>query len=267
MRPLLAIARREYTALLLTPAGFIIAALFMFLCAMIYFVIAPNLFGTGFRQGQPASLRLFFETGAWVLFLVAPAISMRTISDELRTGTMETLLTAPVSEWVIVMGKFAGAMGVLITMLLPTLLMPLAMEVYGRPDHGEIISGYLGLLLLGSACMASGMFFSSLTASQVLSFLATVFFWMILLMATLGLPAAAAALGELSAQDGGGVWLLRLSSLLESAARLAGEINPVLHLRSFVLGLIDSYSVAVFLALTAAFLVLAIRALEWRRWT
>jgi len=267
VRALLAIARREYTALLLTPAGCIIAALFMFLCAMIYFVIAPNLFGSGFRQGQPASLRLFFETGAWTLFLVAPAISMRTISDELRTGTMETLLTAPVGEWTIVLGKYLGAMGVLATMLLPTLLLPLAIEVHGRPDHGEILCGYLGLLLLGSACLASGMFFSSLTASQVLSFLATVFFWMVLLLATLGLPAAAAALTELGAQEGGGVWLLRLSSIFDSAARLAAEITPVTHLRSFVLGLVDSYAIAVFLALTAGFLAMAMRALEWRRWT
>jgi len=266
MRAICAIARREYAGMLYAPAGWIIAALFMFLCSLMYLVVAPNLFGTGFRQGQPASLRVFFETAAWVLFLIAPALSMRTISDELRTGTIETLLTAPVSERTIMIGKYLGSMGVLATILLPTLFFAFLLEMHGRPDPGETLCGYLGLLLLGSACLASGMFFSCLTASQVLAFLTTVFFWMILLIATLGLPAAAHAFTDLAGQEGGGVWLLRVAAAFESAASLAGQINPVQHLRRFVHGLVDTYSIAVFVALTAGFLVASMRALEWRRW-
>ena len=265
MTALLAISRRELLAILLAPTGAIVAALFLFFTSLVYFVLAP-LIDAGFSQGQPASLRLFFEIGIWVFFLIAPAISMRSISEELRLGTYEMLMTAPVRESQVILGKFLGSLGFLIVMLLPTIAYVIALAKFGRPDFGEIACGYLGLILIGAAYLATGMLASTLTSSQVLAYIGTAFFWLILLLATMALPHLAAALRSLAEQPDTSEIVSSFLRGLESAASLLSTLSPMARVRDFVNGLADSFNVAYFVVFTSVFLVVAVRSLEMRRW-
>jgi len=216
---------------------------------------------SGFSQGQPASLRLFFEIGMWVFFVIGPAVSMRTISEELRLGTFETLMTAPVSEAEVILGKFFGSLGFLVLVLLPTAVYVIALEWYGRPDYGEVMCGYLGLLLVGAAYLATGIFASTLTSSQVLAYLMTVFFWLILLLTTMGLPLLASWTQRLPVGGGepGFDWL-------GGIARFSAQGNPLLRARGFVIGLVDTFNIVYFLGFTVVFLVAAAKSLGLRRW-
>lgn len=263
---LLAIGRRELMAYLLSPVGALVAALFLFFTALVHFVAAPALMGTGFAQGQPASLRLFFQVGVWVFFVVGPAISMRTLSEEFRLGTIESLLTAPVTEAQIILGKFLGAMGFLVLMLVPTLIYVVALEQHGRPDYGELFCGYLGLLLVGGTYLASGILASTATSSQVLAYLGTIFFWLILLMAAQALPLLAARAEALAGPEPGALVGWAIGGLRGVAAVLEHG-NPVMRTRGFVIGLLDSFNVVFFFVFTVVFLMAAIRGLKSRRWT
>ena len=127
MTQLLAISSRELAAYFRTPVGWVVTALYLALSSVVFavLVLAP---------AEPASLRPFFGLSGWLLMFVAPAISMRLISDEIRSGTIEPLMTAPVSDWLIILGKYAGAVAFLAIMLLPTLVYPATLEALSNPD-------------------------------------------------------------------------------------------------------------------------------------
>lgn len=265
MRPTLAIARRELAATIGSPVGALVAALFLACTAAVWFVLGPQLVGRGFVSGQPASLTLFFETALWMLLLVTPAISMRAISEEVRSGTLEVLLTAPVTERTIIFGKFLGAMIVLTLILLPTLVLVAAVELHGRPDYGEIVAGYLGLLLLGAALVASGILASTLTGSQVMAFLLTILAWLGLLLLTIGLPILGGLAAAIAAARDPGEATRPLLQLGQMVGAAAAEANPLVRVRTLLGGLMDSFSVVYFIALTAACLAIAARGLSVRR--
>ena len=289
MRAILAIAGRELRGSVFSPVGACIIAGFLALTGSIYFILGPQLNGIGFVQGQPATLTFFFNTSLWLLLIAAPAISMRLISEELRLGTLEVLLCAPINERQIIMGKFLGAFIFLVVLLLPTAAFVVAIEVHGRPDYGEIFAGYLGLLLIGSAVIASGLLASTVTASQVMAFLLTLFGWIGAVIAAIGLPRVGALAAtrlrtvEATADEASpaatesvtvsadvapdsvgtiGTWLLEAATWVGRAAELT---NPIGRVRTVLNGLIDSYSIAFFVLLTAFFLVAASRMLAFRR--
>jgi ABC-2 type transport system permease protein len=266
MSETLAIARRELLSFLLSPAGYLVATLFLFFTALVYFAAAPLLVGSGFSAGQPASLRLFFEVAVWVFFIIGPAISMRAISEELRQGTLEMLMTAPISEAQIILGKFFGALGFMVVMLAPTLVYVIALERYGRPDYGEVVCGYLGLLLVGSAYLASGILASALTSSQVLAYVSTLFFWVMLLLGTMVLPHLASLADAVAGRPDTNAFLAALLGALRKGADFLAPGNPITRMRGFVIGLLDSFNVVYFVSFTAVFLVAAVKALGMRRW-
>ena len=262
----IAITRRELGSYLYSPVGYLLPALFLFFTSLIYFAAAPLLVGSGFSQGQPASLRMFFEVGVWVFFIVGPAISMRTISDEVAQGTIETLMTAPVTDSQVIVGKFFGAFGFLVIMLLPTLLYVVILELYGRPDYGELLCGYLGMLLVGAASIASGILASALTRSQMLAYFTTLFFWLVVMLATMLLPFLASLTEGLAGRpDNSPVLELALSWLGNAAGFLAAG-NPITRVRGFLVGLVDTFNIVYFVSFTTVFLVVAVRALGLRRW-
>lgn len=264
MTAALAIARREVAASFLSPVGWLVTALFLFFVGSVFFIVGPQLAGAGFAPGRPASMRLFFEVGIWAMLVVAPATSSRLLAEEIRLGTLETLMTSPIRESTIIWGKFLGAMGTLVVMLAPTLIFIVALERYGRPDYGEIACGYAGLLLVGAACTASGLLASSMTGSQVLAYLLTTFAWLVLLLVTIGLPVLAGAVeAAQSTADGA---LGALLGAIAGAARVVAEGNPVARMRGFVIGLVDSFGIVYFLGLVAVFLFGATRSLGLRRW-
>jgi ABC-2 type transport system permease protein len=175
---------------------------------------------------------------------------MRVISEELRLGTLEVLLTCPVRSTEVIVGKFAAALGFLVLLLAPTLLYVVALEVYGRPDYGELACGYLGVILAGSAFLASGVLASTLTASQVVAYLVTVLFWLLLLLTTSLLPHV-----ELLPAAWRDAWSGALFGL-----------DPTLRLRGFAIGLVDTADVVYFCGLTILLLVASVRSLDARRW-
>ena len=236
MSRILAIAGRELRAYFLSPGGYIIVALFLLITGGFFWA-------GGFQQGQIASLRSVFGIGTWLLAFIAPAITMRLLSEEYRAGTIEMLMTSPVNEWHIILGKFAGAAGFLLLMLLPTIFYVIAIEIHGRPDYGELCCGYLGLLLAGAAYLASGILASTFTASQAVAFLLALFFWLVLGFGTKLLP------GQVDEQ-----W-----------ARIIFALDPDLRLRDFTIGLIDTSNIVYFLSITVVFLVAAVKSLQARR--
>ncbi|UCD76638.1 MAG: ABC transporter permease subunit [Phycisphaerales bacterium] len=232
----LAIAGREFRAYFLSPGGYIIIALFLFITGFFFWA-------GGFQQGQIASLRSVFNIGTWLLAFIAPAVTMRLLSEEYRAGTIEMLMTSPVNEWHIIVGKFAGAAAFLVLMLLPTVAYVIAIEMHGRPDYGELLCGYLGLLLAGAAYLSSGILASTFTASQAVAFLLALFFWLALGFSAKLLP----------------------DQLDERWARIVFALDPDLRLRDFTIGLIDSSNIVYFLSITVVFLVAAVKSLQARR--
>jgi ABC-2 type transport system permease protein len=233
----LAIAGRELRAYFLLPAGYIIIALFLLVSGGVFFFVS-------LAPGEVASLRAVFGMGTWMLTFIAPAVTMRLVSEELRMGTFEMLMSSPVREGEVIFGKFLGAMGLLALMLLPTLAYVGTLELYGRPDYGELMCGYLGLLLAGAAYMASGVLASTFTSSQPVAFLLALFFWLTLGVGCKLLPA----------------------HLDDRWAGIVFAIDPDVRLRDFTIGLIDTSNIVYFVSMAAAFLVAAAVSLQVRRW-
>ena len=133
---------------------------------------------------------------------------------------------------------------------MPTLICVAALEAHGRPDYGELACGYLGVILAGSAYLASGVLASTLTASQVVAYLVTVFFWLILLLITSLLPQA-----ELLPAAWRDAWSGALFGL-----------DPNLRLRGFAIGLVDTADIVYFCSLTVLLLIVSVKSLDARRW-
>ncbi|HEX7954957.1 MAG TPA: ABC transporter permease subunit [Burkholderiales bacterium] len=116
----------------------------------------------------------------FLLLLIVPVITMRLFAEERRNGTLELLLSSPVQEIEIVLAKFLASMSVIVVMLVLTLAYPITLQIFGDPDWGPVYGGYLGLLLLGGALVATGLAISALTANQIVA--ATVALGIFLLM-------------------------------------------------------------------------------------
>ncbi|OQC38338.1 MAG: ABC-2 family transporter protein [Deltaproteobacteria bacterium ADurb.Bin058] len=172
MRNILVIARREFFAYFGSATAYIAIALFLALLGITFFFEVPFLIAKpAFFDARVADLRPLFE---WMMFLFAillPAISMRLLAEERKLGTLELLLTMPVTESEVVLGKLFGAVGFLLVALVLTLGYPLLVSILGRPDVGPIVGGYLGVLLVGTTYLALGLLASSWTSSQVVAFL------------------------------------------------------------------------------------------------
>lgn len=237
MSAALAIARRELASCFALPIGWVVIALHLALSGAVFAIGA-------LRPGEPASMRLFFALSNWTLIFVAPAISMRLLAEEQRTGSIDTLMTAPVGEWSIVLGKHLAAAGFLAIMMAPTLLYVAVLGALSDPDYSAIALGYLGLALLGTFYLAIGLLFSALTSNQIVAFLGTVFFILLL-------------------QLGSGRGALMIGPPLD---RYLLAFSVELRLADFGKGVLDSAHVVFFLAGQAWFLVGAVLALQSRRW-
>ncbi len=237
MRKLWAIGAREYASFFRLPMGWLVIALFLFLSGMVfsYRMLIP---------GEPASMREFFATWWSLLIVIAPAISMRLLSEEHRSGSAEPLLTSPVTEVVVVAGKFLAAVAFLATMLLPTLVYVGVLGGLARMDFGPVVAGYTGILLLGSLYLALGTLLSALTSSQTLAFLSTLF---------------ALVLSEVAASQ----LALRLPPPWDQAL-LALSVSS--RLGDFAKGLIDTRHVVFFLTVDAWLVTLTAVLLRMRRW-
>lgn len=165
------IARREYWTYFHSPVAYIVLGFFLLAaCALFFFMM-----GGGVFVGGQASMRGFFGVMPWLFMVVAPAVTMRLVAEERRTGTFEVLMTLPVDEFDVVIGKFAGAIAMVFTGLLFTLPIPATLALLTAEgfafDWGPVVGGYVGSVLLGAAFISVGMWASALTKNQIVAFI------------------------------------------------------------------------------------------------
>ncbi len=240
--PLLTIAKREFRSYFDSPLAYVVICLSFLGLGLLFF------FQARFWDLNQATVQPLFEYLPYGLaFLVVPVITMRLMAEEKRSGTLEMLITLPVRDSDVILGKFLGAMGLVLVVILASLIYPILLFKWpwnlGALDMGPVFTGYLGLILYASAAVAVGLLVSSLTDSQAISFFVTVF--------VLGLPfLAGMALGSAPGFLSGVLYYIAFPT------RMGG----------FMRGLIDTRDVVFFLSITVLALVVAFRALERRKW-
>ena len=239
MRNVVTLIQRELGTYFLSPIAYIVIAIFLFSAGLA--------FGLGtFVNGGEASLRHLFEFWIMLILLfVLPMLTMRLFSEEYYSGTIETLMTAPISEVEIVMGKFFGAVAVYLIILATLLLYPIILASYGQVDYKLMFCNFLGLCFLGTLYISVGLFFSACTRHQIIAVLLSFF---VLAMMTFAFHGLATQL------DAG--WLRVILQ----------HVSIQSHFRDFVRGLVDINHVVFFLTLTGLFLFLSVKRLEMRRW-
>jgi gliding motility-associated transport system permease protein len=167
---IMAVARREFRAYFNSPIAYLAISVFWVVCGILFFVVS------GFFEGARASLRPLFEWIPMIFVFFVPALSMRLFAEEKRSGTLELLLTFPLTDGEVVLGKFLGSLGFLAVTLGLTLVYPALVSVLGSPDWGPIIGGYIGLMLVGGAYLAIGLMTSTWTENQIISFILALVF-------------------------------------------------------------------------------------------
>jgi len=237
MGKVLLLTRREVSSYFVSPIAYVAMALFLVIAGF-FFALAD------FRPGAPAAMRSIFEVMMIILVFVIPIMTMRSISEERRTGTLETLLTAPVTDTQVVVAKFLGCWIFYLAMLAPTLLYLAALASFGNPDYGPVASGYIGLALLGALYVAVGILASSLTSNQVIA--AVVGFVVLIVLALLG-PWVGAAVPS--------PW-----------RGIVQQASIRMHYIDFSQGVVDLVHVLYFVVLTLYALFITVKVLESRRW-
>ena len=237
MRNTLLIAGKEFKSHLSSPMAYVITGVFLLLTGTFF---TTYLTANGYYD---TSIRGFTEIGGLLLLLFSSVLTMRLMAEEKKLGTWELLLTAPVRDAEVVLGKFLGTLGILVGMLAMTLYYPILLIAFGDPDIGPMVNSYLGMLLLGGAALAIGLFASSLTSNQVV--------------------AAVVSGGFLFA-----LWFVGQAAglLPEAIGEVLAYVSLSTHYNDFLLGIIDTQAVVYYLSVAALFLYLTIRSLDTGRW-
>ncbi|MDJ0761647.1 MAG: ABC transporter permease [Myxococcota bacterium] len=235
MRTMLVIARREFKAYFNSPVAYFVITAFLVMVGVLFFI--------PFFTRDRVSMRDFFSLIPFMYFFFIPAITMRLIAEERRAGTIEMLITMPVRDVDVILGKFFASLLFLVSALLLTLPYAITISQFGDMDWGPVWGGYLGLLMMGSACLALGLLASSWTENQIVAFVIGLFLSMFFIMIdkfVIFLPATLASIFE----------YLSFSAHFRNAAR----------------GLVDSRDIVFFLSCTVISLFFAFRSLESRQW-
>ena len=236
MRVSAAIAWREIQTYFTSPMGYIVALVFLALTGFFFGLSVSDLF-------PEATISSYIEPSAFILVLLAPAMTMRLMAEEQKLGTVELLLTSPVRDWEVVLGKFLASLTFFIVTLSLTLYYVVLLYAFGSPDPGPVWSGYLGLILYGATALSVGLLASSLTNNQIVALV--VGFGILLILSLIDV-----ASGQVD-----GVWETVLS-----------QIGLTTHLDDFSRGIVDTNNIIYYLSVTAVFLFLTVRAVETRRW-
>ncbi len=175
--PTFAIARRELAGYFATPVAYVFIVIFLALAGALTFYL-----GGLYERGQ-ADLQPFFSFHPWLYLFLVPAVSMRLWSEERKTGSIELLLTLPVTMWQAVLGKFLAAWAFVGIALVLTFPMWITVNYLGQPDNGVIFASYIGSLLMAGGFLAIGACLSAATRNQVIAFILTVVVCFLLLLA------------------------------------------------------------------------------------
>jgi ABC-2 type transport system permease protein len=227
-----AILLREIKSFFGSPIGYLVIAIFLLLNGLFLWVFEGdyNILNSGFADMSP-----FFTISPWILLFLIPAVTMRSFSDERKQGTLELLLTKPLSLWQIVNGKFFGAMLLIVIAIIPTLIYVYVISGLGMPegniDMGSTMGSYFGLLFLIAAYTSIGVFTSTLSENQIVAFLLSVFLCFVFYFAF----------------DG-------MATYLPQAQNLLSSFGMDSHFKSMSLGVIDTRDILYFVSVTIAFL-------------
>jgi len=252
VRNILAIAQREVSAYFVSPIAYVLIGFFALLFGWFFYVPLAYFEQQSMQMGMNPTQALninqmlvgptLMNTTVIMLFLF-PLITMRTYAEEKRSGTIELLLTSPVTDVEIIIGKFLGAMVLYAGMLAVTLIHMAILFIYGDPEWKPIATGYLGLLLMGGCFLSLGLFISSLTKNQIVAAMATfatfLMLWVISWISTFVGPTTQTVLQYLSLTE---------------------------HFDDFAKGIIDSKHVIYYLSFMAFGLFLTAKSVDSERW-
>lgn len=227
---------RDFESYFFSPIAYVVLTVFL--------VFSGYMFGSYMEHPYKiASLRPILGVIALVLLFLSPIITMRLFAEEIKGGTLETLMTDPVTDFQVVFAKFLAGFAFYVFLLIPTLVYVVILRLSSEPDMGPIWASYIGLLLLGGVFISIGLFTSSLTSNQivaaVLSLVALLFLWIL------------------------GSWGAAPQTAL---GKVAKYINVIDHFETFRKGLIDTRDVFFYLSTTGLFLFLTTRTVESRKW-
>jgi ABC-2 type transport system permease protein len=245
MSTTLTIAKREFRSSFDSPLAYVVICLGLIMLGFTFFML-----NGGFWQADRATLSaLFGQAPRGLSFLVVPVVTMRLLAEEKRTGTLEMLITLPVKDHEVILGKFLGAWGLVLVLIVSTAVYPLFMFKFpwhlGALDGGPVLAGYIGLVLYSAAAVSVGLLISALTDSQVIAFFITFAIFVALhIFASFGVDGVQTP------------WLRSVISFISFDARLA----------PFSRGMINTRDVIYFLSITVGCLMAAFRALERRKW-
>ncbi len=235
MTPALVISRREIRTYFNSPVAYIVVPVFV--------IITGYLFFTQLFLEKQADMRGFFNIMPLMFMFMIPAITMRLLADEKSTGTLELLITMPVRDWEVVVGKFLAAMALLCTAIGLTMVFAITVKSLGPLDRGPTIGGYLGLVLMGGAYVAIGVMASALTRNSIVSFIIA-----------FAISFALYLLGRLT------------QFLPQALQKLVAYLSIDGHFENVGRGVIDTRDLIYYFSVMAVSLLIATLSLESRRW-
>jgi ABC-2 type transport system permease protein len=255
MRNVLAIAQKELKSYFAGPIAYVAIGLWAFLygyffVTILYYFLRQSMSMNQFGMQGPQAvnvnqqlIRPVLQNVMIMILFVMPMVTMRTYSEEKRSGTIELLLTSPVTDWQIILGKFLGAMALYGAMLLVTMIHVVILFVYGRPEWKPIVTAYIGLFLMGGCFISVGLLISSLTRNQVVAGIATFSVFLILWIIT---------------------WIG--SFMGGTFDQLTQYLSIVDHLDDFSKGVIDTKHVIYYLSFITFGLFLTAKSVDTERW-
>ncbi len=231
---MISILKKEFNSFFSSPIAYLVIGVFLVINGLFLWVFEDdfNILNAGF-----ADINSFFYLSPWVLLFLIPAITMKSFSDEFQSGTIETLLTKPLTIWSVILGKFWSVFLLITVAIIPTFVYVYSVSELGSPigniDLGSTIASYIGLLFLASSYAAVGLFCSTLTKNQLVSFLIAV-------ILTFFLFYGFDAIASLFVNSGYTIQLLGFNE----------------HFKSLSRGVIDSRDIIYFISVTVFFLLL-----------
>ncbi|MEK7447965.1 MAG: ABC transporter permease [Planctomycetota bacterium] len=255
---ILNLTKRELLAYFLSPLAYVVMTAFLFFSGIFFY---SNV--TGFKD--TSAIRWQLDIIGFISLFALPLITMRLLAEEKKSGTIEMLMTAPVTETAIIISKFLGALIFYLFLIAPTIIYVILLLIWGNLDIGSLLAGYLGLILLVGVFIAIGLFISSFTESQLLAAIVT---WVILIIwYIIGGLAGELSNALVSFLNAGVGWLFGSFDAWSSKLTAFFEyIGFFKHLEPFSKGLIDTRGVVFYLSLVVFFLFLTIRVVESKRW-
>ncbi len=258
MNKTLAIYRKELKHFFYSPIAYIAIAIFALLAGYFFYVYLSSFVQASVMDAIRAQqyrtrpqnfnvnmqlIRPYFGFLAVIALFILPLVTMRLYSEEKKSGTVELLYTTPINSFSIVLGKFLAGLTFFFFMLVPTMIFQAILFIYGDPELLPVLSGYLGLLLLGSAFIAGGLFISTLTENQIIA-----------AIGGFGLSLLLWVIGAGANYSGPGL------------ANILNYLSIINHFQDFAQGVIDSQNVAYYILFSAFGIYLSLKSVESTKW-